>query len=61
MGLVEEVTNAAGNVLAPIAENTVARIVAGVKDALNQQSTDLLGRLSGKEIVLTIKIPDLTQ
>ncbi len=57
MSLAQEVTNAAGNVLAPIAENTVARIVGGIEEVIK----NTLGDLSGKEIIVTIKIPDLTK
>jgi hypothetical protein len=58
MSLVEQVTDAAGNVLAPIAENTVARIVDGLRAVVKEE---LIGKLSGKKIVLTIEIPDLTK
>jgi hypothetical protein len=61
MSLADEVANAAGNVLAPIAENTVSRVVAGVTEALTSFENDVLGKLSGKEIQVTIKIPDLTK
>jgi hypothetical protein len=58
VSLAEEVTNAAGNVLAPIAENTVQRIVDGVRSVVRDE---LVGKLSGKKITITVEIPDLTQ
>lgn len=58
MDIAESVASAVGNSIAPIAENTVATIIKGVRAIVTD---DLLAKLSGKEIVFTVKIPDLTK
>jgi hypothetical protein len=61
MTLAEEIADAAAEALGPIAQNAVATAVKGVTDAIAANKNDLLARLSGKEIQLTIKLPDLTK
>jgi len=61
MALADDIANAFSSALAPIAENTVNSIVNGVKDTVTSLEGDLLAKLSGKEIQVTIKLPDLTK
>ena len=56
MGIAEQAANAAANALGPIAENTVQRIVDGIRAVIKEE---LVGKLSGKDLTIIIKIPEL--
>lgn len=59
MSIAEQAANAAANAIGPIAENTVQRIVDGVGKVVKDALSETVGKLSGKEITVTIKIPEL--
>jgi hypothetical protein len=54
--ITEEVAAGVAQALAPIADHVVNSLVK----AINEEKEDVLKRLSGKEFVFTLKIPDLT-
>jgi len=58
MNLVDQIVNAAGEVLGPISENTVNSTVKGVREVIRDE---LIAKLSGKKLIVTIEIPDLTK
>jgi hypothetical protein len=61
MDLAQAIGNALAQGLGPIVENAVSRIVNGVEKTIKEEKSDLLAKVSGKEIEVTIKIPDLTK
>jgi hypothetical protein len=54
LSIAEEVSAGVANAMGPIADH----LVASVSKELRQTSKDILKGLSGKEIVLTIKLPN---
>lgn len=57
MSIQEEVAAGVANAMGPIADH----LVASVSKELQQTYRDLLKALSGKEITVSIKLPDLTK
>jgi len=61
MSLEQNIADAFANALGPIAENLAGSVSNKVVGGIEKIVDDLKRDLSGKEFVVTIKIPDLTK